>query len=650
MIFKRIKYGLISFALVILTAVAGIFPTTVFVKAEGVAAYEKTNVMDDLTNATINGEPFDLEKYNFDTKKNTQVLSFIEYCYSFYEEKQGDFGLYVYVYNPKGLKFDTESVLNQVQFAITNETDSAYTKYPLKFLNMSEKADYEGLFYKFKVVLSDEQKQDILGMVNSSNRMYKVSGIELLTKGDMNATEYAVNTTYSYSGYAKGYGSNEQAESTLKVTSEGLETLSLEVHPTVYRPEGTNGKNEYTQDSLHSVYFSVPNKVIEQYGVMSAVHATWLNAVLYPALVTGNQSIFDSLTPYLGQYLHGGYIKSPPNTAFEYALISTKAEEGFKGTVEASMAGYFAYNVIMDANNMVEGSYYDEVLYYLYMLFNAGSGTDSADNYTVKSEDIMEKLAESAGKFGGELVNGKYAACMFESVDDKFTEVNIKAEDKFSLTSEIVDKSWWDKLWGLSGNVTSIAFDGIKAIYPVTDSDLAGTDEEVSERLFISSADVADFKQFYNAEKADSTVYLFRYQVSDYIAQEVTEYKHVEDWALIGGTFNTYEVVDTNAYFFQETVNLDFDIIDVTFSTGEMETVIPVVSSPIDVIPDATAPVYTESDEEPAWLKWLKAIVAAVIIVVILVIFGPLIFWLLKLVIKIILWPFKAIVKLFKGR
>lgn len=282
------------------------------------------------------------------------------------------------------------------------------------------------------------------------------------------------------------------------------------------------------------------------------------------------------------------------------------------------------------------------------MLFNAGSGTDSADNYTVKSEDIMAKLAESAGKFGGELVNGKYAACMFESVDDKFTEVNIQAEDKFSLTSEIVDKSWWDKLWGLSGNVTSIAFDGIKAIYPVTDSDLAGTDEEVSERLFISSADVADFKQFYNAEKADSTVYLFRYQVSDYIAQEVTEYKHVEDWALIGGTFNTYEVVDTNAYFFQETVNLDFDIIDVTFSTGEMETVIPVVSSPIDVIPDATAPVYTESDEEPAWLKWLKAIVAAVIIVVILVIFGPLIFWLLKLVIKIILWPFKAIAELIK--
>lgn len=635
MVFKRMKYGLISFALVILTAVAGIFPTTVFVKAEEVAAYEKTNVMDDLTNATVNGEPFDLEKYNFDTKKNTQVLSFIEYCYSFYKEKQGDFGLYVYVYNPKGLKFDTESVLNQVQFAITNETDSTYTKYPLKFLNMSKKADYEGLFYKFKVFLSDEQKKDILGKVNSSNRVYKVSGIELLTKGDVNATEYAVNTTYSYSGYAKGYGSNEQAESTLKVTSEGLETLSLEVYPTVYRPEGTNGKDEYTQDSLHSVYFSVPNKVIEQYGLMSAVHATWLNAVIYPALVTGNQEAYNAINGYLGS------VVGVNNSALEYAYFGAHHTTSHMGTSAISNLGGYCYNL----PNAWSSNYVspDVRLEVLYMLFNAGSGTDSADHYRVKSEDIMAKLAESAGKFGGELVNGKYAACMFESVDDKFTEVNIQAEDKFSLTSEIVDKSWWDELWGLSGNVTSIAFDGIKAIYPVTDSDIAGTDEEVSERLFISSADVADFKQFYNAEKEDKTVYLFRYQVNDYRAEEATLFKK---GSVLG--VPSWKITDTNAYFFKETVNLDFDIIDVTFSTGETETVIPVVSSPIDVIPDATAPVYTESDEEPAWLKWLKAVVAAVIIVVILVIFGPLIFWLLKLVIKIILWPFKAIAELIK--
>ena len=79
----------------------------------------------------------------------------------------------------------------------------------------------------------------------------------------------------------------------MKFTSEGLETLSLDVHATTYRPDGTNGKNDYTQDSLHSVYFAVPNEVIQQYGEMVAVHATWLNAVLKPALVTGNQDAYN---------------------------------------------------------------------------------------------------------------------------------------------------------------------------------------------------------------------------------------------------------------------------------------------------------------------------------------------------------------------
>ena len=36
---------------------------------------------------------------------------------------------------------------------------------------------------------------------------------------------------------------------------------------------------------------------------------------------------------------------------------------------------------------------------------------------------------------GGELVNGKYSKALFESVDSKFTEVEISAEDKFDLTS-----------------------------------------------------------------------------------------------------------------------------------------------------------------------------------------------------------------------
>jgi hypothetical protein len=209
------------------------------------------------------------------------------------------------------------------------------------------------------------------------------------------------------------------------------------------------------------------------------------------------------------------------------------------------------------------------------------------------------------------------------------------------LTDEIIDKNWWDKFWGLSGDVTTNTFDGISAIQKVTESDMEGTAQEVSRRLYIDRADYNDFNDFYQSNKSFCSVYLFRYQVSDYIAQEATLLK--ENTGVFG---NTFKDVDTNAYFFQQTVNLDFDIIDVTFSNGSVDTVIPVVSNPIDVVPNATPPVYTQSDKKPNW--WL--IIAALILLVVLIVSLP--NW-LPLIIKGIVWlvtlPFKLIAKLFKG-
>lgn len=124
-----------------------------------------------------------------------------------------------------------------------------------------------------------------------------------------------------------------------------------------------------------------------------------------------------------------------------------------------------------------------------------------------------------------------------------------------------------------------------------------------------------------------------------------------ENTSIFGDSFKK---VDTNAYFFQETVNLDFDIIDITFSNGVVETVIPVVSNPIDVIPDATPPVYTQSDKEFEWLKWLKLLIILIFIIVIIIVCWPLLQPLLALIGNIIVWlitaPFKAIGQAIKKR
>ena len=89
-IVRKIFYAMFSFVLSFLVVMAGIFPAVLPASAEQTSksVYEQTNVLDDLKKSTIGDQPFDLSTYNFDESKETKVLSFVEYCYSFYSAKQ----------------------------------------------------------------------------------------------------------------------------------------------------------------------------------------------------------------------------------------------------------------------------------------------------------------------------------------------------------------------------------------------------------------------------------------------------------------------------------------------------------------------------------------------------------------------------------
>lgn len=643
---NNVLFFILSMFLSILVVFSSVSP--IHVKADSsVAGIEKTNVLDDLKDMTIDDKKFSLEDYNFDTKKNTQILSFVEYCYSFYEDKQNDFGLYIYVYNPKGIKFDTTSTLNTIQFATTKETDSAYSKYTLKFLNMSEETNYVGLFYKFKVNLSEAQKTAILNGVNSTSRVYKVSGFELLIEGDTNATDYAIAYTFSFSGYAKGYGPDENSASSLTCLKEGLTTLSLDVHPTTYRPEYTNGKNEYTRDSLHSVYFSVPNDIIAEYGEMTAVHATWLNAVIKPALVVGHQLAWQDACAYLGS--------SIKNSGMKYCFFGgSYIFEDMNAALMLNCGFSWLDSSALTRSDVLNNGYsYGYNIDKLYLLYNSGSESNSADSYIVSSEELLEQLYYSYHLYGGGLVNGKYAEVMFESVDENFTEINYRSDKEWSLKNIKISQTFWETLFGLHGSDLdnySSAYNGIDAIYRVNDSDIYGSIVEISKRLYISQSDVDDFRNFYNKNSDDSTIYLFRYQISDFISEEAAIYT-VND-SVFGNSLNWTK--SSNAYFFQETVNLDFDIIDITFSTGESETVIPVVSNPIDVVGESTPPINTTSDKKMDLLEVLELILGLLVLGFVLYILsstgllkmiGDLLLWIIKAPFKFIAW----LVNKFRG-
>ena len=599
-----------SFLLCVAMCLGSLFASPIaYAATDEPLQYDQTNVLDDLESMTIDGKPFDIRDWAFSEEHTTTVVMFTEYCYSFYSNKQDNYGLYVYVWNPRGLAYSERSVLNQIQLSAGN--DEHYEKYSLRFLNKSERTGYEGLFYKFKLALTDSEKESILSDLNSSERVYHVSGIELLVDGDRNATEYTVNLAYTYSGYADGYGSVSAEGDTLTCTTEQGEVLTLDVYSTFYRPDGVSG-DLAAQDTLHSVYFAVPNDVLEKYGALTAVHAMWLNALTAPIFVTGNETVYNALLPFLGEYVDGGdfqYVAdSNANNSLPYALIASKYAGSASWNEASHSLSYLSYN----ANRAYTVS--DTDLYTLCYAFLAENG--DADTYILSAEALLDYFTDYTDEHGGELVNDKYSRALFQSVDDAFTDVNIRADDTFSLTDATIDRNWWESWLGTGGTVgDSQVYDGIPAIQAIDfETDFDVSPEEFCDAFYIADSDYDSFYSFCEVmNRNDRTVFLLRYMQTEYTSYEVVEYERGEgDWTLLGTNFG-YDYIDTNAYFAQEWVQLDFDIIDVTFTNGGVDTIIPVVSSPIDVVADITPPVII-TDDGSAWWQ----IVLAVLLVLLL--------------------------------
>lgn len=665
---------------------------TVVVRAATSAksAYEGTNVLDDLKKSTINDEPFDFSEWNFDERKDTQIISFIEFCYSFYEKKQSDYGLYIYVYNPKGIDYVYDSDLNAIQLAVSkdaNDESVGYNKYPLKFLNKSTEAGYEGLFLKYKIVLTDSETQTILSTLNSTERVYKVGEIELLIKGEVNPQFYGISLTYKYSGYAEGYGSSSATEDTLQCSTSGLTSISPSVHHTFYRASGSNGKNSFTQDTLQSVYFSVPNSMLDEYGELIEVRATWLKTMLQWAFVTGNQEFYDFVKQYMGLDMsHGKSSNEPMVNNIDLDYISKKRIYAID-TFDRSFAFDYGQYIYEDKNHSAG---YNQG--WFSGLYWSGSGVDSADNYVVPREEILETMKSyhddydtrsnyvydttpakpQSGWFytkytwstpyGGEYltVDGKtypYSKALFESWDEKATVADISRtkiqidgnDTELKLTSQKIGRSFWQKLFGGSRVESSTVFDGIEAIHQVEEKDIKSTAKATCDNLFIDESDYEDFKDFFDkATKAKETVFLIRFDVGEYAALE----------AHLGVTNNSVTVTpnitfsSSNARIFKQNCYLGFDLIHLKFEGEKGITVIPVLMSPQTLVTNGTPALETNSDLSGCNNVNWKMILGLIALVFILILTYPIwkhfIGFIIDAIIWVIMLPFKMIGAVFK--
>ena len=642
---KRFLYVILTAVLCVVTVFCGQVTLSASADTENSvqSVYENTNVLNNLKGSTIGGKQFDLADYPHNSKGKPQIISFVEFCYSYYAEKQSDYGLYIYVYNPQDIAFDMSTTRNKIQ--LTYGSKQSYSKYTLEFINYSTEAGYEGRFWKFKVQLSDEQRTSILKEVDENSRVYKVSGIELSVKNVV--TEYVCAQTYTYKGYALGYGSELAISDTISCKVDGFDKyLSLDVHSTFFRGSGTNGK-KYIQDTLHSVYFSVPNSVIDEYGKMTAVHATWLNAYTAPALVTGNSTYYETMLEHIGENI--GVPETYEDLSFKYSF---RTEEDLSNT---SIGGvhfsgyYYGYNYPSKLSSNIVNNITN-----LHWLFKAENG--DADTYDVSSETILDYMSRYTAVHGGALVNNKYSKALFESFDSSFTDINIRAEDTYSLTSEVIKQSWWEKLFGTSHVEEIEDFNNIKAIEAVESNDITNlAKEQVCSKYYVDNSDYKEFSDFCKtAKRKNETVYLFRYKQSEYFSAEVYEGTWKRQWvlntggpAIAPGYVYSYENDDTNAFLMQQWVQLDFDIIDLTFTKDGVETVIPVIMSPMDIVADGDHPVSTKKDGGLQWWQILLGGIALLFIIWLLIKFLPLIVYGIG---KIVALPFKTIGELSKRR
>lgn len=602
--------------------------------------FDDTAIEDDLAD-------IDLTEYPKDPNGEPRLVQLVEYCYSDNAFKRSNYGLYIYVYNPAQTALSTREGANVMNMATEYDgtgKPSAYENVGLTYLSRSTEEGYEGLFYKFKVTDSAALLDTVTAYSDAHGiRRYDVAGLQLRDTETGSGLDCNVSYTFEYTGYAKGYGPDTSV-STLDCDIRQLETVELEVHTTFFRPEGTNkpptgtADTVNTQDQLSSVYFAVPNGLIDDYGALQRIKAEWWEYRTRPVWVIGNSDVYDKLNEYVGKDISSGYEHYPSSQTYyapevKYGLAADFYSSGMG--VAASVMDY-GFNLPWYTDKTLETSIRYGLEHRIDYLFKAT--TSSAGDYTLRSDELLEYMRDrSAG--ADDLICGKYSReLLTEDVGEGRTAgynlMEIDADEEYDLMDVSVGDSFWDRLFGV---YTSERYEGIKAIYAVSDGDFKSDPAETCRDLFIDEGDYADFKSFYDAAKASGrTVFLFRFAQTDYYGAQVTTFER--------GWLGDTTVIDTNAYMAMQNVFLDFDVISLTFNKAGVYTVIAAVSDPIDVIGDIVPP----SDwEDPAEIPWWLIVIFAVLGVIVLLLLLPILWPIIKLVLKAVVWivclPFRLI-------
>lgn len=529
-----------------------------------------TSSESNIYDGTLIKDDFEDSSYKLSDYQNISEVEFIDFIeYSFGTAK---YELYLYLAIPDDLNLIANDDRNNIQINLFGDS---YEKFGLELLNSDSNV------YKFKIKISDNLKNKFLASISNNERIYEVSGVELLFEGNINSTEFKIGGEYKYSGFAKGIGGN--TSSTLTREVKEIETISLDVQQTYYNFEGDNFYDDHYQ--LNSVYFSIPNEILNEYGEIYAINFEYYEYKTSPIIFL-RESVYDYFDDYIG-VVHTE--ENNPGKKLVYDAYDTPGVAG-SNLITCDL-------VDKDLGGQITGTPYFKENNYLTWLFSVPEGEET----TFTREQLLNYLySYDKSYFNGRNYRGLSMDLLNGVVDEGHTQGYnkkvINSDDTYSIDIKLRD--FW------SSFLASLGFPQYEELE--LDPFIKIDSTNINNENYISDLDLNDFKTFVSESNSNNeSTYLFRFNLGKY------QYAPIYDVSY-GDLFHE----GRDGYVYELNLFLDFDIIDITFMKDGVSTIIPVVSNPIDIISNIVVPPLYED----MWSKILTII--KIVILIALIILG----------------------------
>ncbi len=630
----------LTLILILLFSVA--IPSAVVFAADGNVApnyvYDATDVTKDLEGA----DGFDFSQYPADASKDTQIYTFLEYGYDGTDNSK--FGLYLYIYNPKQKNFSRSSASNKANVAMAFDSKGNATSYQRVGLIFCS-ATSNKLFYKFRIddggkLLALAEKY---ALTHGGARRYDIATVELFAYGDKTATTSTIGKSYECTGFMKGFGADKESN-THSVKAYSLDVLDIELNHTFFRPDGnSSAQSDYTvKDQLDSVYFSFPNELIEQYGGIWKIEASYYSAMTSPILVTSTKEVYDTVLKYVGKELtsnpekYQGKVDCKLNKDIAYSLYDPSYSDTFLDSIILRKEPTLTWNLYAAGRVPTE----QQIVYYLfYTGYETSDGSvPYAKDFTLSGERLLEYIYNynKSYRFGkSELVNDKGEQLsmdmfqgfmptgeeseifgksykVYENGKVHYVPISMTAADGYTLESYKRTPTAFDWFTLYKGKYDYEKFSDIQAIVPIDVNDSALSKSEFCKKYYVSESDYDSIIAKVNAGKGRETVYLFRFAQSEYKARGV----------ITRGDLNLGQEY---AYIAEESVYLNMNLASITCRKNDEYHTFAVASNPINAVADVepNKPYDNSQFYKDAWNRikdWFgnnkqSLIIAAIVIV-----------------------------------